>query len=133
MTENVTPFHKYRHIEEEAWEVFKKTKNSKEFEAKSAATKLLAEKHCHPHKMGTAGYAGMAPIWAMEDAEAEVLKKTKIFGHIRDKRARNWARARVSRDKDTGFVPRLAEQKDREILAKIVRNYICSYISLLLC
>ena len=83
--------------------------------------------------MGTAGYAGMAPIWAVEDADAEAHKLPKIFGHIRDTRAKNWARARVSRDKDTGFVPMIVEQKDRDIVAEIVRNYICSYISLLLC
>ena len=79
---DVTPFHKYRQIEEEAWTVFKKTKTSKEFEDKSNAAKKRAEKHCHPHKMGTAGYAGMAPIWAMEDAEAEVHKLPKLFGQI---------------------------------------------------
>ena len=112
VTEGVTPFHKYRQIKEETCEVFKKTKTSEEFKLKSKAAKLLAEKYCHPHKMGTTGYAGMAPIWAMEDADAEAHKLPKLFGHIRDTRARNWARARVSRDKDTGFAPMIVDQKD---------------------
>ena len=129
--EGVTPFDKYHQIKEEAWEVFKKTKTSAEFKLKSDAAKLLAEKYCHPHKMGTAGYAGMAPIWAMEDADVEVHKRTKIFGHIRDPRVRNWARARVSCDKYTGFVPKIVKQEDRDIVAAIVRNYML--ISLLLC
>lgn len=84
----LSPVDKYTNIKEEAWIEFKKAKTTPEFKAKSIAARLLAKKYKNPHKMGTAGYAGMSTVWAMEDARAELEKCPKQFGHIKDPRAR---------------------------------------------
>jgi hypothetical protein len=67
MTEYVdrqlTPFLVWPQIKEEAWAQFVQVKSSEEFKAKSRATRALALTNNNPHKMGTAGYAGMSTVW----------------------------------------------------------------------
>ena len=43
------------------------------------------------------------------------------FSDIKDKRARNWARARAECNKDNGFVPTLTRDADIEAVKDLVR------------
>ena len=70
--------------------------------------------------MGTAGYAGMSIVWAKEDLEAEAAGLPKVFGEIKDKRCRAWARARATYDESTNFVPTLKNPDDVEVYKKLV-------------
>lgn len=116
-----TPFLVWPQIKEEAWAEFVRVKSSPEFKKKSRAARELALTNSNPHKLGTAGYAGMSTIWEKQDAEAEAAGRPKPFGHIKDDRTRAWTRARTKSDESTGFVPTLVCKKDIEVYEKLVR------------
>jgi hypothetical protein len=70
--------------------------------------------------MGTSGYSAMCKIWDKEDAEAISEGREPVLSHIKDPRARRWARARIySYDKVTGE-PKF-DEKMQPILKKVVR------------
>ena len=119
-----SPLELYPMIKEEDWEEFKAVKSSEEFKVKSAAARDLAKTYKNHHKMGTAGYAGMGLKWEKEDAEAEASGLPKPFEHIKDPRTRDWARARVTCNKETGFVPTLLNPADIEAVNKLVRLHM---------
>lgn len=119
--QDLTPFSVWPQIKEEVWAEFVKVKSSAEFKAKSKAARELALTNSNPHKMGTAGYAGMSEIWEKQDAEAVAAGLPKPFSNIKDERTRRWTRARTKSDETTGYVPALVSSKDIEVYEKLVR------------
>lgn len=107
-----SPFELFPQIDEEVWAEFVRVKSSDDFKKRSKAARELAKKYKNHHRMGTAGYAGMAPKWEKEDLEAEAAGLKKPFDDIKDERARNWTRARAISNQETGFVPTLIRRED---------------------
>ena len=58
---DLTPFHKYPFLEE-SWDEFVAKKLTDDFRTESAAHTALQGKNKQPHRLGTAGYVGKAPI-----------------------------------------------------------------------
>ena len=50
--------------------------------------KVLQTRNTHPHRLGTAGYAGKIPQWRREDEEAIRSEASPPFAGIADERAR---------------------------------------------
>ena len=73
--------------------------------------------------MGTAGYAGMLPIWEKEDEECEKNGKPKPFGHIMCPRTRAWTRARATCDENTGFVPTILNKETLIVVKELVSTH----------
>ena len=96
-------------------------KTSTAFQEKSMAGRDLAKKYVNHHRMGTAGYAGSEPEWEKEDMEAMAAGLKPPFGDIKDKRAKNWARARGECNKDNEFVPTLTRDVDIKAFKDLVR------------
>lgn len=69
--------------------------------------------------MGTAGYAGMADLWAKQDTEAVAAGRPPPFSEIKDVRTRRWTRARSKSDESTGYVPALFNSNDIEAYQKL--------------
>ena len=86
-----TPFTKYRFLSRDIWDDFVRMKTTAKFQKQSAAHKALQAQNTHPHKLGTAGYAGKTTQWAVEDKNA-----TPSFAEITNERTRSWLRARAS-------------------------------------
>ena len=61
------------------------------------------------------------PKWEKEDLDAVAAGLKPPFGDIKDKRARNWARARAECNKDNGFVLTLTSDADIEVVKDLVR------------
>ena len=57
-------------------------KTTAEFREQSAAHKALQTQNTHPHRLGTAGYAGKTAQWAAEDEN-----ETRPFAEITDERS----------------------------------------------
>ena len=90
-------------ILDQEWTDFVRMKTTNEFKLRSLATRERAINFKSPHNMGTYGYAGMAPIWAKEDAQAVSEGRTPVLSHIANPKARSWTRARAkSYDESTG-------------------------------
>ena len=86
-----TPFTKYKFLSRDIWDAFVQMKTTAEFQEQSAAHKALQAQNTHPHKLGTAGYAGKTTQWTAEDENA-----TGPFAGITDEHARSWLRVRAS-------------------------------------
>ena len=65
-----TPFMKYQFLSWDIWDAFVQMKTTGEFQEQSAAHKALQAQNTHPHKLGTAGYAGKTTQWTVEDENA---------------------------------------------------------------
>jgi hypothetical protein len=96
------PFAKHPHILPTDWAVFVKSKETPEFEEKSAKGKALRERNVTPHTLGSRGYANKIPVWEREDAQLREAGQPVPFGEI-DERARNWVLGHSNRS--TGSVP----------------------------
>ena len=94
-------------------------KTTAEFQEQSAAHKALQTQNTHPHRLGTAGYAGKTAQWAAEDENA-----TGLFAEIKDERARPWLRARASATSSGGFS--FTNPADGDVAQRVVNmsNYL---------
>nr|AAM01089.1 Hypothetical protein with similarity to putative retroelement [Oryza sativa Japonica Group]AAM74321.1 Hypothetical protein [Oryza sativa Japonica Group]AAP53450.1 transposon protein, putative, CACTA, En/Spm sub-class [Oryza sativa Japonica Group] len=103
------------------WEEFHAKKLTPESRARSEAYRLLQTRNQHPHRLGTAGYAGKEEEWQREDEEAEESCTPLVFGDIPHPRARNWARARYQKNDDgTIFMPNAEDQRVYEATKELV-------------
>ena len=93
-------------------------KMTPEFQEQSAAHKALQAKNTHPHKLGTAGYAGKTAQWMAEDKNA-----SRPFAGITDERAQSWLRARSSAASSGGIS--FTNKADEEVFQRLVNmsNY----------
>ena len=66
---DLTPFQKYPFVEE-YWEDFVAKKKTDDFRIESEAHRALEAKNMHPHRLGTAGYAGKIPQWRAQNEHA---------------------------------------------------------------
>ena len=111
-----TPFAKYGFLTRETWDAFVAMKTTAEFTEKSAAHKALQTRNTHPHKLGTAGYAGKYEEWAAEEENA--------FPDVTDPRSLAWlkARAKVSSSGSISFT----NPADQEVSQRVVNmsNYL---------
>ena len=123
--EDKSPLDLYPMITKEEWAEFKLAKSTQEFKDMSNLKRLLAKRYKNHHKMGTAGYAGMSLKWEKEDEEAELRGVPKLFEEIKDPRARDWMRARVTCDETTDFEPKLVNEEDVAAYKKLVRGFRC--------
>lgn len=112
------PFHKYLFLEE-SWAEFVAKKTTDEFKSESAAHTALQAKNKHPHRLGTAGYAGKAPIWRDQEQQASSLNLSLLFPEITDVRARQWLFARLA-IRPTGEVY-FPNPEDQEVSQRLVR------------
>ena len=123
-----TPLTKYPFLEPQ-WEEFKAMKTTEDFKSTSVAHKALQAKNTHPHRLGTAGYAGKIPQWSMEDELTAAQDIAPPFSNIPDDRARNWLRARSS-TMTSGEVS-FRNPADQQVSQRLVRyrsNYVaCNY------
>nr|ABB47595.2 transposon protein, putative, CACTA, En/Spm sub-class [Oryza sativa Japonica Group] len=121
---NPDPREKFPWITEQVWEEFHAKKSSPESRARSEAYRLLQTRNQHPHRLGTAGYAGKEEEWQREDEEAEESCTglvPLVFGDIPHPRARNWARARYQKHDDgTIFMPNAEDQRVYEAIKELV-------------
>ena len=94
-------------------------KTAAEFQEQSAAHKALQTQNTHPHRLGTAGYAGKTPQRAAEDANV-----TGPFPEITDERANSWLRARASATSSGGIS--FTNPADQEVTKRVVNmsNYL---------
>ena len=94
-------------------------KMTAEFQEQSAAHKALQAQNTHPHKLGTAGYAGKTKQWAAEGENA-----TGPFAGITDERALSWLRARASKTSSGGIS--FTNKADEEVSQRVVNmsNYL---------
>ena len=94
-------------------------KTTDEFQEQSAAHKALQTLNTHPHKLGTAGYAGKTVQWAAEDENA-----TGPFAEITDERANSWLRARASATSSGGIS--FKNKADEAVSQRVVNmsNYL---------
>lgn len=120
-----SPLELYPMIKKEDWVEFKSAKSTKEFKDMSKSKRELAKTYKNHHKMGTAGYAGMSIKWDKEDEEAELCGLPKQFEEIKDPRARDWMRARVTCDAKTDFKPKLRNKEDIAAYERLVRGFRC--------
>ena len=111
-----TPFAKYGFLTQETWDAFVAMKTTAEFNEKSAAHKALQSRNTHPHRLGTAGYAGKYEEWAAEEENA--------FPDVTDPRSLAWlkARAKVSSSGSISFT----NPADQEVSQRVVNmsNYL---------
>nr|AAX95381.1 hypothetical protein [Oryza sativa Japonica Group]AAX96102.1 transposon protein, putative, CACTA, En/Spm sub-class [Oryza sativa Japonica Group]ABA92901.1 transposon protein, putative, CACTA, En/Spm sub-class [Oryza sativa Japonica Group] len=122
---NPDPREKFPWITEQVWEEFHAKKSTPESKARSEAYRLLQTKNQHPHRLGTAGYAGKEEEWQREDEEAEESCTPLVFGDIPHPRARNWARARYQKHDDgTIFMPNAEDQRVYEAILESMRAKI---------
>ena len=121
-----TPFLKFPFIEKVDWAEFVKKKTTDEFNAISRAKSELAKLHSCPHKMGTFCYSAMCKIWDKEDAEAISEGREPVLSHIKDPRARRWARARISSYDEVTGEPKF-DDKMKPIYDELVR-VVCMLI-----
>ena len=91
----------------------------------SKLKRKLAKRYKNHHKMGTAGYAGMSLKWEKAVEEAELSGLPKLFGELKDPRARDWMRVRVTCDATTEFKPKLVNKEDVAAYKKLVRGFRC--------
>ena len=114
-----TPFTKYKFLSRDIWDAFVRMKTTGEFQDQSAAHKALQAQNTHPHKLGTAGYAGKTAQWAAEDENA-----TGPFAEITDERARTWLRARASATSSGGIS--FTNPADEDVSRRVVNmsNYL---------
>nr|ABB47521.1 transposon protein, putative, CACTA, En/Spm sub-class [Oryza sativa Japonica Group] len=118
---NLDPREKFPWITEQVWEEFHTKKSTPESRSSSEAYRLLQTKNQHPHRLGTAGYAGKEEEWQREDEEAEESNTPLVFGDIPHPRARNWARARYQKKDDgTIFMPNPEDQRVYEAIKELV-------------
>lgn len=117
---NPDPREKFPWITEQVWEEFHAKKSTPESRARSEAYRLLQTRNQHPHRLGTAGYAGKEEEWQREDEEAEESCTPLVFGDIPHPRARNWARARYQKNDDgTIFMPNAEDQRVYEAIVSV--------------
>ena len=117
---NPDPREKFPWITEQVWEEFHAKKSTPESRARSEAYRLLQTRNQHPHRLGTAGYAGKEEEWQREDEEAEESCTLLVFGDIPHSRARNWARARYQKNDDgTIFMPNAEDQRVYEAIVSV--------------
>ena len=114
-----TPFTAYKHISRDIWDAFVQMKTTAEFREQSAAHKALQTLNIHPHKLGTAGYAGKTAQWAAEDENS-----TGPFAEITDECARPWLRASASATSSGGFS--FTNPADEDVAQRVVNmsNYL---------
>ena len=93
-----TPLTKYKFLSWDIWDAFVRMKTTAEFQKQSVAHKALQAQNTHPHKHGTAGYAGKTTQWTTENENA-----TRPFAEITNERARTWLRARASATSSGGI------------------------------
>nr|ABF94972.1 transposon protein, putative, CACTA, En/Spm sub-class [Oryza sativa Japonica Group] len=80
-------------------------------------------KNQHPHRFGTAEYAGKKEEWQREDEEAEESNTPLVFGDIPHPRARNWARTRYQKKDDgTIIMPNPEDQRVYEAIKELVAD-----------
>jgi rubredoxin len=117
---NPDPSEKFPWITEQVWEEFHAKKSTPKSRARSEAYRLLQTRNQHPHRLGTAGYAGKEEEWQREDEEAEESCTPLVFGDIPHPRARNWARARYQKHDDgTIFMPNAEDQQVYEAIVSV--------------
>ena len=96
MNKDRTPCTKYSFVSSDTWDTFVQMKTTDEFQQQSAAHKAIQAKNIHPHRLGTAGYAGKHPVWLSEDNVAIQSQVSLPFAEIIDERANAWLRARAT-------------------------------------
>lgn len=125
VAEDVTPFTKYPFVSPETWEAFVQMKTTPEFVQQSAAHKDLQSQNTHPHRLGTAGYAGKIPQWRMQDEVAIRSEASPPFAGIANERARNWLRARSSTTSSGVSFKNPADEEVSQRMVKYVKQHSC--------
>ena len=115
---DLTPFQKYPFVEE-YWEDFVAKKKTNDFRIESEAHRALQAKNTHPHRLGTAGYAGKIPQWRDQNERARQLDASPPFARITSERSQQWLMARLSTS-SSGVVS-LPNPADVEVLRRMVR------------
>lgn len=120
-----TPFAKYRFLTQETWDSFVAMKTTPEFNEQSAAHKALQTRNTHPHRLGTAGYAGKYDEWAAAEDNA--------FPDVTDPRSLAWlkARAKVSSSGSISFTNPADEEVSQRLVSMsnyLVNNSIYNFI-----
>ena len=94
-------------------------KTTDDFRSESAAHRALQAKNKHPHRLGTAGYAGKIPQWRDQDQQASRSNVSQPFPVITDERARNWVMGRLS-TLSSGVIS-FPNPADAEVSQRLVR------------
>ena len=120
-----SPLSKFPGISEEDWEAFKSSTETEAFKAKSEAARSSALKNAHPHRLGSAGYAGKVDKWREEEERARLSDQPIPFAGIECERARNWLYARrnpasVARSNVESFTG----EATQEVYSKMVSQHI---------
>nr|AAN09854.1 hypothetical protein [Oryza sativa Japonica Group]AAP52581.1 transposon protein, putative, CACTA, En/Spm sub-class [Oryza sativa Japonica Group] len=112
------PFVKYPFITKPVWDEFHAAKSMNESREKSQTYRDLQARNLDPHRLGTGGYAGKQAEWDKEDEAAAESNTQPVLGDIPVQRARNWARARVKKNRDGTLS--FPNPEDQAVYQKIV-------------